>query len=90
MLPTVIIGVSSALVFGAADFLGGLAAKRISPVLATAVAAATGLVVLLIVLPLPFFQGVWSAEAVWLGALSGGEPARSRSCCCINASRSGR
>jgi drug/metabolite transporter (DMT)-like permease len=68
---TVIIGVSSALVFGAADFLGGLAAKRISPVLATAVAAATGLVVLLLVFPIPFFQGVWSAEAVWLGALSG-------------------
>lgn len=68
---TVIIGVGSALIFGAADFLGGLAAKRISPVLATAVAAATGLVVLLLVSPIPLFQGVWSAEAVWLGALSG-------------------
>lgn len=66
---TVIIGVGSALIFGAADFLGGLAAKRINPVLATALAAATGLALLLVVAP--FFGGAWSAEAVWLGALSG-------------------
>jgi drug/metabolite transporter (DMT)-like permease len=66
---TVVIGLSSALIFGAADFLGGLAAKRMSSVLATALAAVTGLVVLGIALP--FVGGQWSAEAVLYGALSG-------------------
>ena len=66
---TVVLGLSSALVFGAADFLGGLASKRLHPVLATAIAAVVGLVVLL--LALPIIGGRWSPEAVWLGALSG-------------------
>jgi uncharacterized membrane protein len=66
---TVIIGISSALVFGAADFFGGLASKRMSAVLATAIAALVGLSVLLIALPL--LGGTWSAPAVLLGALSG-------------------
>ena len=66
---TVIVGLSSALVFGAADFLGGLAAKRMSAVLATAIAALAGLIVALIALP--FLGAVWSPEAVLLGALSG-------------------
>ncbi|KQQ93889.1 hypothetical protein ASF62_06805 [Leifsonia sp. Leaf325] len=66
---TVILGVSGALIFGAADFLGGLAAKRMSALLTTAVAALTGLVLLLILLP--FLGGVWSSEAVLWGALSG-------------------
>lgn len=66
---TVVVGLSSALVFGAADFLGGLAAKRMSAVLATAIAALAGLVVALVVLP--FLGGVWSPQAVLLGALSG-------------------
>lgn len=65
----VIIGISSALVYGAADFLGGTASRRISPVRVTAVAALAGLVVLLIALPL--VGGTWSREAVLLGALSG-------------------
>jgi drug/metabolite transporter (DMT)-like permease len=68
MIPA-IIGLTGAFIFGAADFLGGLAAKRISPVLATAVAATSGLVALLVVLP--FVGGVWSQEAVLWGALSG-------------------
>ncbi|MGV8895152.1 MAG: EamA family transporter [Rhodoglobus sp.] len=66
---TVVIGLSSALVFGAADFLGGLAAKRMSAVLVTAIVALAGLAVLLI--GLPFFGGNWSAAAVLLGAASG-------------------
>jgi len=65
----VIIGISSALVYGAADFLGGTASRRISPVRVTAIAAITGLVVLLLALPL--VGGAWSREAVLLGALSG-------------------
>ena len=66
---TVVVGIGSALIFGSADFLGGLASKRMSSVLATAIAASTGLVVLLVALPL--IGGRWSPEAVLLGALSG-------------------
>ncbi|KQO97562.1 EamA family transporter [Leifsonia sp. Leaf264] len=66
---TVILGVSGALIFGSADFLGGLAAKRMSALLTTAIAALTGLV--LLALLLPFLGGTWSSEAVFWGALSG-------------------
>ncbi|WP_194396032.1 EamA family transporter [Microbacterium atlanticum] len=41
-----------ALTYGAADFLGGLAARRIRPVVVTAVAASTGLVALSLIHPL--------------------------------------
>lgn len=68
MIPA-IIGLTGAFIFGAADFLGGLASKRIMPVLATAIAASSGLVALLVVLP--FLGGTWSAEAVLWGTLSG-------------------
>jgi drug/metabolite transporter (DMT)-like permease len=66
---TAVYGLTGALIFGAADFLGGLASKRISAMLATAVAALTGLVGLLLVFPV--VGGAWSAEAVIWGALSG-------------------
>lgn len=66
---TVIIGLTGALIFGAADFLGGLGSKRISPIRVTALAAVSGLVGLLVVLALGF--GTWSAEAVLWGGLSG-------------------
>jgi drug/metabolite transporter (DMT)-like permease len=66
---TVIVGLSSALIFGAADFLGGLSSKRIGSLLATPVAAVTGLAALLLAYPL--LGGEWSTEAVLLGALSG-------------------
>lgn len=65
----VIVGVASALVFGAADFLGGLGAKRISAIRVTAVAALTGFAVLLVLLPI--VGGEWSSEAMLLGMLSG-------------------
>jgi drug/metabolite transporter (DMT)-like permease len=66
---TVVLGLVGALVFGAADFLGGLSSKRVSAVLTTAVSAVAGLVVLLLgTLVVP---GAWSAEAAWWGALSG-------------------
>lgn len=65
----VIVGVTSALVFGAADFFGGLGAKRISAIRVAGLAGATGLVTLL--LAYPFIGGRWSAEALALGALSG-------------------
>lgn len=66
---TAILGVTGALVFGTADFLGGLAAKRMSAVLATAVSAVVGLLALGLAYPL--IGGVWSADAVLWGALSG-------------------
>ncbi len=66
---TAAIGTIAALVFGAADFLGGLAAKRSHPVLVTATVALTGLVALLVFVP--FVPGRWSGDAVFWGALSG-------------------
>lgn len=73
MLPVVVtvvlVGLSSALVFGAADFLGGLAAKRLSAFVVTAIAGAAGFFLLLAAIP--FTEGRWSSEAVLLGALSG-------------------
>jgi drug/metabolite transporter (DMT)-like permease len=68
-LIVVLIGLGGALIFGAADFLGGLASKRISSIRVTAIAAVVGLVVLLLALPL--VGGNWSAEAMLYGGLSG-------------------
>ena len=66
---TAVFSLTGALVFGAADFLGGLAAKRVSAILATAVAALSGFVVLLAAYPL--LGGAWSAHDVLWGLLSG-------------------
>jgi len=68
-LLVVLVGLSGALIFGAADFLGGLAAKHISSIRVTAIAAVSGLAVLS--LAFPFFGGTWSTEAVLFGGLSG-------------------
>lgn len=66
---TVLIGLAGALFYGSADFLGGLASRRISSIRATAIAGFVGLVALLLALPL--VGGAWSSEAVLYGALSG-------------------
>lgn len=66
---TAVFGLTGALVYGSADFLGGLAAKRISALLVTAVSAYAGLAALLIALL--FVGGVWSPTAFLFGALSG-------------------
>jgi drug/metabolite transporter (DMT)-like permease len=68
---TVTIGLVGALIFGAADFLGGLASKRVSALRVTAIVAASGLVVLVAAMPIPLLQGSWSWSAVLLGSLSG-------------------
>jgi drug/metabolite transporter (DMT)-like permease len=65
----VVIGMSSALIFGSADFLGGLASKRISSLRVTAIAAVVSLALLFAVYPI--FGGVWSFRAVLFGGLSG-------------------
>lgn len=66
---TALFGLTGALVLGSADFLGGIAAKRIGPLRVTAVAAASGLVALLGALV--FVGGVWSPAAILWGAVSG-------------------
>lgn len=65
----VFIGVVGALVFGGADFIGGVAARRISSVRVTALGGLSGLVLLVLVLPL--IGGTWSTPAVVLGGISG-------------------
>ncbi|WP_240034802.1 EamA family transporter [Glaciihabitans arcticus] len=66
---TVVVGVTSALIFGGADFLGGIASRRMAAVRVTAIAAVVGALGLLLVYPV--FGGVWSAEALFWGGLSG-------------------
>ena len=55
--------------FGAADFFGGLAARRIQPIRVTFLAAIAGLVLMAIVAP--FVGGAVSQGALFWGALSG-------------------
>ena len=64
-----VLALVGAIIYGAADFFGGLAAKRLRSIVVTAVAAASGLVVL--ALALPFIGGRWSAPDVGWGLLSG-------------------
>jgi drug/metabolite transporter (DMT)-like permease len=64
-----ILGISGAFVYGSSDFLGGLASKRISPLIVTATSAVAGLVILLLLFPV--IGGAWSWSAVIWGGLSG-------------------
>ena len=68
-MPAAVLGLLSAVVYGSADFLGGLAARRVGPVRTTAIGAVSGL--LLLLLALPFTGGAWSTAAIGWGALSG-------------------
>jgi uncharacterized membrane protein len=66
---TVVLGLAGALVYGAADFLGGLAARRISALRVTALGAVSGVVLLLVgMLVVP---GEWSTSALLWGGISG-------------------
>lgn len=58
-----------AIVYGAADFLGGLAAKRLRSIVVTCIAALSGLVALAVSLPL--LGGTWSTADVLWGILAG-------------------
>lgn len=62
-------GVSGAIVYGAADFFGGLSSRRLGAVRTAGIAALTGLAVLLAALPV--LGGRWSVQALAIGALSG-------------------
>jgi drug/metabolite transporter (DMT)-like permease len=66
---TAVLSLSGALVFGAADFLGGLAAKRLGAVLATAVSALAGTVALAVAVPL--LGGEWHVTDLFWGAAAG-------------------
>jgi drug/metabolite transporter (DMT)-like permease len=68
-VPAALIALAGALVYGSADFLGGLAAKRLRSIVVTAVAAASGLVLLLALYP--FGGGAWTGRDVAWSALSG-------------------
>ena len=68
-MPAAALGLLSAIVYGSADFLGGVAARRIGPIRTTAVGAVSGL--LLLILALSLAGGVWSPAALGWGALSG-------------------
>jgi drug/metabolite transporter (DMT)-like permease len=65
----VIVGLASALVYGAADFFGGQASKRVSPVRVVAFSAMIGLA--LLALFNLFLGGRMSPEALLWGGLSG-------------------
>lgn len=65
----VLFGTTSALFFGAADFIGGFASKRIIAMLVTGMAALAGVIALTIAAP--FDGGVWHAET-WIGGVSTG------------------
>ncbi|PYY61657.1 EamA/RhaT family transporter [Curtobacterium sp. MCSS17_011] len=66
---TVLFGLSGAIVYGFADFLGGLASRRVRPVVVAAVAAAIGIVPLLV--GLVVLGGVFSWPAAVWGAVAG-------------------
>ncbi|CAN5286128.1 DMT family transporter [soil metagenome] len=66
---TVILGLVSAVLFGAADFVGGLGAQRLHPVVITGAGAVVGGISLAVLLL--FTGGAWSPAAVGLGAASG-------------------
>jgi uncharacterized membrane protein len=68
-MPAAVLGLLSALVYGSADFVGGVAARAIGPLRTTALGAVGGLALLLAALP--FVGGVWSAAALGWGAASG-------------------
>ena len=66
---TVILGLAGALAYGFADFLGGLASRRVPPIVVTAWVALIGLVPLL--LGLAVLGGTFSSSALIWGTVAG-------------------
>lgn len=68
-MPSALLAVLGALVYGSADFLGGVAAKHLRSIVVTGVAGVSGLVLLVTLSPL--FPARWDAtDALW-GAVAG-------------------
>jgi len=65
----VLLALASAVVYGAADFCGGLASRRANSFAVVAVSQAAGLVVLLALVP--WLGGVWTAGDLAWGAAAG-------------------
>lgn len=66
---TVLLGLSGAMVLGAGDFMGGIAAKRIGALRVTAIMSVVGLIGALILGLI--FHSVWTLPAILWGAASG-------------------
>jgi drug/metabolite transporter (DMT)-like permease len=64
-----LLGLSSALVYGASDFLGGLASRRITPLLVSLLSQLAALAIAAMATFVSDPQ--WSASAVWLGIIAG-------------------
>ena len=69
MFTVVALALGAAAVYGASDFFGAFAAKRINVVTATLVNYAVATVGMLV--PLAIVGGVWSWDAAWSGGLAG-------------------
>jgi drug/metabolite transporter (DMT)-like permease len=65
----VVLGLACAVIYGAGDYFGGIASRRLTPVRVVALAGLIGLGLLL--LASVFVGGVFSPEAVFWGMLSG-------------------
>ncbi len=65
-----LLALTGALVYGAADFFGGLAAKRLRSLVVTSVASLSGLAALIVVQP--FIGGSWATGDIGWGLLAGG------------------
>ncbi|MFV0435524.1 MAG: EamA family transporter [Leucobacter sp.] len=65
----VLFGAASAVFFGAGDFVGGFASKRITAMLVTGIAALAGVAAL--TFAAPFDGGIWHAET-WIGGIGTG------------------
>jgi drug/metabolite transporter (DMT)-like permease len=65
----VVLGLSCAIIYGAGDYFGGVASRKLSPVRVVALAGLLGLTLLLIATT--FVGGTFSPEAVFWGVLSG-------------------
>lgn len=66
----IILGLASALTYGAADFLGGLATRRTKVLSVVLLSQLFGSVLLVAILPF-FREAELSADAIWWGALAG-------------------
>ena len=67
---TILLALASALVYGTADFLGGLASRRAAALAVTFVSQCAGLASLLVVFPFAHGQGLNGADLAW-GAAGG-------------------
>ena len=68
---SVILGFSTALVYGFADFFGAIASRRLRPVLVTGLAGWAGLVLLLGAVAIGGFHASFTSAAVFWGLLGG-------------------